>query len=126
MAPPPAGLHLRLDCPDVVSAVRLVRTVTGVRMSNNRALYASIDGGRVLLLAAVLLAFPLVPHGAQGRGDVRDETYRTAAVDPDGRLVITATDGRTTVVPKSPGQRSWGTPRLSDDRRAVGVQELHP
>ena len=84
------------------------------------------EGWRALLLAAALAVFPLAVHGSHGRGELWAETYRAVVVDAEGRLVVTAADGRATVVPKSPGQRSWGTPILSDDRRAVGVQELHP
>jgi hypothetical protein len=84
-----------------------------------------MDRWRVLLVATLSL-LSLAVHADQRPSGQGPETYRGAVVDADGRLVITAIDGRTIVLAKGPGQRSWGTPLLSDDRQALGVQELHP
>lgn len=84
-----------------------------------------MDRWRVLLVATLSL-LPLAADADRRPSVQGPETYRGAVVEADGRLVITASDGRTNVLAKGPGQRSWGTPVLSNDRQAVGVEELHP
>jgi hypothetical protein len=82
-------------------------------------------GWRALLLIAALTSCSVGAGNAQSVSSASTTRYRSATVDAGGQLVLTTTDGRTTAVRKSPGQQSWGTPALSDDRRAVGIQELH-
>ena len=82
--------------------------------------------GRALLLCAVLMVCSVDPDSAQEGKGGQARLYRAATVDAEGQLMITTADGVTTVLPKRPGQRSWGTPALSEDGRAAGLQELHP
>lgn len=52
--------------------------------------------------------------------------YQSAAIDSNGRLVITTADRRTIHVLKEGEQSSFGDPKVSPDRTAVGVQALFP
>ena len=54
------------------------------------------------------------------------ETYKSAATDAQGRLIIVTSDNRTIVVDKEGEQTAFGAPIVSADRTAVGVQALFP
>ena len=56
----------------------------------------------------------------------RPEIYETAAVDAQGRLVITTSEKRTIVVGWDREQTSFADPVMSSDRTAVGAQGRFP
>lgn len=83
---------------------------------------------RLLPIAAIvwlLLANGLAAQ-TPATGTPPVETYQSVAIDAQGNLAITTTDGRTIVVPKEGEQRSFSAPKLSADRTAVGAQALFP
>ena len=81
--------------------------------------------GSSLVLGAWLAVWVAAFSGGLQAANTQAETYAAASVDAEGRLVVTTSDGRTIVVTKDAGQRSWGTPLISPDRRAIGVTALH-
>ena len=85
-----------------------------------------------LLLTSVIVAM-LWKDGSAAQtpktrqtGAPRDETYESAAVDANGRLVIITSDQRTIVVAKDGEQSSFAEPIVSSARTAVGAQAQFP
>jgi hypothetical protein len=72
-----------------------------------------------VLIVAVLL-FSVTAAGQQ------NETVESAAVDEDGPLRITTSDGRVVIVPKEGQQSAFRPPVISPDRTAVGAQAEYP
>ncbi len=66
--------------------------------------------------------------GAQSRPaeKARVETYASATVDEQGRLVIITSSGKAIRVPKTADQTTFADPVLSPDRTAVGAQAEFP
>jgi hypothetical protein len=72
----------------------------------------------VVVIVAVLAAAPA--------GVACKETYRSAAVDAAGRLVIHTSDDRRIVVAKTKDQTTFEKPILSSSRTAVGATADFP
>ena len=81
-----------------------------------------------LLIGVVMsLLCRSAPEAQTLRGEERRaETYRSAAIDSEGCLVITTSDHKTIRLPKDDGQTSFSEPVLSPDRTAVGAQAEFP
>jgi hypothetical protein len=85
-----------------------------------------------ILLTVVIASFllPSVSAAQTKRsgptGAPRVETYRSAAIDASGSLVITTSDQRTIVVPKEGEQSSFSAPIVSSAGTAVGAQAEFP
>src|SRR5262249_27446112 len=54
----------------------------------------------------------------------RPETYESAAVDPNGNLVIVKSNRQTVIVRKEGEQTSFSQPALSSSKNAVGAQAM--
>lgn len=83
---------------------------------------------RLLLIALALSSLPPEIRKAQGPSSVAGqiEVYRSAAIGAKGSLVITRSDRKVIVVPKTGEQTAFAEPRLSVDRTAVGAQAQFP
>jgi hypothetical protein len=80
-----------------------------------------------LILAALLPDVSAAPPLSTRQANVRrGETYVTATIDADGRLVITTSGQKTIVVPREGQQSSFSEPILSSARTAVGAQANFP
>jgi hypothetical protein len=53
-------------------------------------------------------------------------TYRSAALDEQGRLLITLSSGRIMQAPYTEGQVSFDEPRISPDHQTIGWLALYP
>ena len=79
------------------------------------------------MLALILCASRSVTArvSMEGQSAARhSETYRAAAVDADGNLAITRSDGQIIVVRKEGEQTTFEGPQLSPDHTAAGAQAM--
>ncbi|HYT75031.1 MAG TPA: hypothetical protein VEL79_09815 [Vicinamibacterales bacterium] len=81
---------------------------------------------RRLGILSALLVLPSLGVAQVGAPQVKRETYKRAVIDSAGRLAITASNGRTIIVPKQGEQSSFGDPIVSPAQTAVGAQANFP